>query len=1016
MTDYNLGTARGTIEIQYKGKGPQQATQDMDRMKKSTMGTNEALGKASRGMGIAGAVLAGGLAVAAKSAASFEKRLSGISAVSEATAKEMDQIRDKSLQLGKDTAFSAGESAQAIEELIKAGLSVKDVLNGAADATVNLAAAGEIDMPQAATIASNAMNQFGLAAKDMPKVADSIAGAANASAIDVGEFGQSLSQVGAVANLAGLSFEDTAVAIAELGNAGIKGSDAGTSLKSMLQRLQPTTKAASDEMQNLGILQLDAAKAAQFLAENGIKPAGKSIDSMTPQLKALAAELADVEPGSAAADKAFQKLMGSTAVMSNQFYDAEGNLKSLSEVQRILNSSLKDLTAEQKQATLQTLFGADAIRAAAILADNGAKGYDEMAKSMGKVSAADVAEERMNNLAGSVEQLKGSAETLGIALGTIILPALKNIVDTATGALDVLLSMSDGQQKVLVTGIAMAAGFLLGTAALIKIVQFARSARDAYLALKVAMLATGAVASAQAGFAALMAGMTGASTGATILTRGLNLLGKGIRLVVLGVRLLTVALLTNPIGLIIVAIIALVAAFVILYKKNEAFRNLVNKVWAAIKSAIGSVIDWFTGTAIPAFKSAMSAVGDAVKASLDFIKQVWGVIFKVITAPLKLAATLIMAYFNMYKLIIKTAITVIKAIWEGFWNTFGGVIKAAFGLVVALIKLNLAIIMLVIGSVLLLLKTLWNVFWNSLVAVVKFVWNLIVTTVKFYLNLVKTIVTAVLTAVKSLFSAIWGGIVSLTSNIWNGVKNAVSGPINAVRGIVSRAVSTVRSAVSGAWNAVKSVTSTVWNGLKTAVSKGIQGIVTLAKGIKAKVLAPFAGAASWLLDAGKNIIQGLLNGIEGMIGKVTSKLKKLTSLIPKVKGPERVDKKLLVPAGKWIMEGLDDSLTVGAKKVIGNLSKMNADIPATLNPTLKGSIDAAVNIPKTDLTSSASLRLQDAYANANKNKGLQPIEGKLTLDESGDAYIKAKAREVNVEDQEFGGVLNKMDGAGSNAY
>src|SRR5678816_4657152 len=101
-------------------------------------------------------------------------------------------------------------------ELIKAGISVEDTLNGAADATVALAAAGEIDLPQAATISANAMNAFGLAAKDLPHVADLIAGAANASAIDVGEFGQSLQQAGATAHLSGLSCDDLSCAIAAM--------------------------------------------------------------------------------------------------------------------------------------------------------------------------------------------------------------------------------------------------------------------------------------------------------------------------------------------------------------------------------------------------------------------------------------------------------------------------------------------------------------------------------------------------------------------------------------------------------------------------------------------------------------------------------------------------------------------------------------------------------------------------------------------------------------------------------
>jgi TP901 family phage tail tape measure protein len=352
---YNLGTAEGVITTSYNGKGADAAKKDIDGLQKSTMSTGEAVGKVGNTAGIAGAAIA---------AANFEQRMSAVQAVSGASGDEMDQLTKKALQLGKDTSFSAGEAALAIEELVKAGVSVPDVMNGAADATVALAAAGEIDLPEAAAIASNAMNQFNLSAQEMPKIADLIAGAANSSAIDVKDFGYSLSQVGAVANLAGASFDDTAAAIALMGNAGIKGSDAGTSLKTMLTNLQPQTTKAANLMKDLGLMTEDGA---------------------------------------------------------NQFYDAQGNLKSFSDIAGLLQNSLKGLTAQQKQQALTTLFGSDAVRGAAVFANQGAAGFDKMATSMTKIKAADVAKTRLDNFKGSLEAMKGSLETTGIIIGQIFL-------------------------------------------------------------------------------------------------------------------------------------------------------------------------------------------------------------------------------------------------------------------------------------------------------------------------------------------------------------------------------------------------------------------------------------------------------------------------------------------------------------------------------------------------------------------------------------------------------------------
>lgn len=967
MADYNLGTARGTIEIGYKGAGPKQAQADMEGVRKSSMSTDVALGKVARTAGISGLVLAGGLAVAANAASNFEARLSGIQAVSGATEKQMGRISDKALQLGKDTVFSAGESAQAIEELIKAGISVEDVLNGAADATVNLAAAGSIDMPTAAQISSNAMNQFGLTAKDMVGVVDSIAGAANASAIDVKDFGMSLGQVGAVANLAGLSFQDTAVAIAEMGNAGIKGSDAGTSLKAMFSRLQPSTKVAADELKRLGII-----------TEDG----------------------------------------------TNKFYDQNGRLKNLADVQQVLQDSLKGMTQQQKQAALQTIFGSDAIRAAAVLSGEGAAGYKKMADAMGKVSAADVAAKRMDNLKGSIEQLKGSGETLAIQLGTILIPTLTEIVDKVTAAVNWFSNLSDGQQQAAVTAIAITAGLLLTISALIKIVQFAQAARAAFVALRLAMLATSAASSLTAGFAAIAAGLTGSATGATFFTKTLNLLGRGLRVAGVAVKAFTLALLTNPIFLIIAAIVALVAALVLLYKKNEAFRNFVNAAWASIKDAIATTVEWITGTAIPAFIAAFQAVQNAVATAINFIRNHWRLIISILLGPFGIIIALVTAYFNQILAVITGTLNAIKAVWNAVWNTFGPLIKAVFGLIVAIIQLHFAIIRAIVLTALYAIKAIWDAIWWGISAVVKAVWAGIVMAVQTYLTILRAVITSVLGVIRAVVTSAWNVIRSVTVSVWNAIKNAVSGPVNALRGIVAAAVGAVRSSVSAAWNAARSATISLWNGIKNAVSSAISALMHIVSGIRGKITGVFSGAGGWLLSAGKAIVQGLIDGITSMVSKATGAIKKVTSGIGKFvpgspvrEGPLKVLNK--GRAGKKIVDMLAEGITdhsAALEKAMAAATNLPLEAHVT-QPVTQSFQQAAAQVPTTDLSTAAQQQWEAAFANANKNKAVIPYEGKMSIDESGEVWVKGKAREVNVEETEFGGVLTRMDGGGgSNDY
>ena len=404
-----------------------QLTAAQGRLDKATSRANTTLGKMRASIkgadfsglglmaGAAGGAIAGAYIAAGNAAVGFEQKMNGVKAVSGATNSEMAALSKKALQLGQDTVFSASEAGDALEELIKAGLPVKTVLNGAADATVNLAAASGVDMATAAGIAANALNSFKLSGQDAAHVADMIAGAANASAIDVGEFGLSMQQVSAVAYGAGLSFDETSVAIAEMGNAGIKGSDAGTSLKTMFLNLAPSTKSAANMMRQLGIITADG---------------------------------------------------------SNKFYDAQGNVKSLAEIQGVLQQATRGMSDEQRNAALKVMFGTDAIRAASVMAKEGTSGYNSLAGAMGKVSAESVSMTRMGGAAGAIENMKGAVETLAISLGTALIPvitiAAKGLAGLAQWATD-----NQGTVMVLAVAVGVFGAAMLGLAGAIGIATLA---------------------------------------------------------------------------------------------------------------------------------------------------------------------------------------------------------------------------------------------------------------------------------------------------------------------------------------------------------------------------------------------------------------------------------------------------------------------------------------------------------------------------------------------------------------
>ncbi len=744
---YDIGTARGVIEMEYNGRGVTQAQDDLQGLEDRGQKMGFTLNKAANMAGAGGLAIAGGLAVAVNSAANFEQRLSAIEAVSGATAGEMAKISDKALQLGKDTAFSATESALAMEELVKAGLSVDDVLNGAADAVVALAAAGEIDLPTAATIASNAMNQFGLAAEDMPKVADNIAGAANASAIDVGQFGESLQQVGAVANLAGVDFEDTATAIALLGNAGITGSDAGTSLKSMFQRLQPVTKKQKDLFEELNLITKDG---------------------------------------------------------SNQFYDQAGNLKDLASVSGVLQNALKGMSRQQKQAALNTLFGSDAIRAAAILSNQGAKGFDKMAASMAKTKAADVAATRMDNLKGRMEEMKGSLETVGIAIGTALLPVAEAIVGVIRELADAFLGLSDGAQRWIGITAAIVAASLLVFAGVAKMIIFLGRLRAAYIALRAAAV--------PAWLAAL-----------------------------------------GPIGLVIAAIAAVVAIIVILWKKSETFRSIIIGTWTAISSA---------ATAI------------------------WG------------------------------------AIRNFFSSTF--------------------------------------------------------------------------TAIGIIIKQAWNRIRSNTAAAWNIIYNVILAPLRGIIAILSGDTGKAIAIINNAWGIIRNATTAAWNAVKAVIMSKIDGIVQDVIGLKDRITGFFSGAGDWLVDAGRDIIQGLIDGIMdmlddlmGAVGKVTGAIGKFLPGSPVEEGPLKVLNRGY--AGKQIVKMMIDGL-------------------ASMTGPLADAMDGVVTVPTGYARpgpGSTPRPRRRGRGGATRRERL--VSGELRLDPSGRAFITGVAVDADDDGDDYDDTLGRMN-------
>lgn len=320
----------------------------------------------------AGAVGIGGLITnSAQKSMDFTAEISNIKALTGMQGAEIEAVRQRALDLGKSTKYSALEAAQGMTELLKAGVDTKSVLGEASQAALDLAAAGDLSLTEAAEVMSTAMNVFGT--KDATHVADLLAGAANASATDIHEMKYAFSQVAADAHGVGMSIDDVNVALATFAQYGQKGEKAGTGLRNMLNNLQPHTKPATETFSKFN-----------FLDSNG----------------------------------------------NSVFYTAEGKLKSMAEIADIMQKNLGKLNPAELDMALYDMFGVEGKGLAKVIMEQGAKAFIAMEKEMKKFTASSVALEKLNNAKGDIEQLRGAFETFQIEALAPLEPAIR-VVATA---------------------------------------------------------------------------------------------------------------------------------------------------------------------------------------------------------------------------------------------------------------------------------------------------------------------------------------------------------------------------------------------------------------------------------------------------------------------------------------------------------------------------------------------------------------------------------------------------------
>lgn len=937
---------------------------------------------------IAGLAIAGGLAAgvvsATNAAREFEQGLANVKSVSGATAAQMAALKEEALKLGASSKYSATQVTTAQEEMIKAGLNVDQVLKQTND-TLSLATAGDLELADAAEIAGIALNSFKKENLNMKIVADQMAGAANASATSVQELKYGFSASSAVAAGLNVKFNDLNTTLAVFANSGLKGSDAGTSLKTMLLRLQPTTKAAYAEFERLGLLTRDTGKGMQWLADNGIKPASNSWQDIEKAMKSHIATQLGVKETSSKVQKEFNEQAMQMGVISSAFFDANGQIKSQAEVAEILKKATEGLTDAQKQMSFNTMFGSDAIRAANIYANEGAAGFNKMAKEITKVSAADVAATKLNTVNGAIESMSGSLETFKISIGDKFLPVLKTI---ALGLQDMVNGFQDNKEinkfadnlaKVMeAAGPKVVKALEKITMAIVKLGNFMIENWDilepilagmvaGFYAFKILAVLEPIIAVYNT-LAAISAGVTTAW----------------------GVAM---AFLASPIFLIALAIGALVAIGIVLYKNWDTVSAFLKKSWEATKDVAiktwGAIKDFFSGlwdgtkevaistwnsitegltsawnstkevanTTWTAITSGIMAVWTPVKdfllgiwnaiseagaflwgrlqnswdvfASYFFpvFQTLWGAISSWFSAVIGTFQTIVSTVWETIKIYFGTVLGVIYAIFTGQWDKIGQVIQIGIGLMRDKIQEGWNKI-----------SALWQTAWNAIVSFVQAGWDYVKWLFTSAWDGIKAAIKFGWQAMQIIFTTYWNAIINGVVASWNWISNLFSTSVNGLKKLISDGWTNMKKSFTDGLNNIKDGALNAWNNIKSSFSNGASEAKNKVSNMIDDIKSFFKSLPGNLKQAGIDTINGFINGVLGMAGTLKSKIEKFVSdNIPKpikdvlgIASPS----KLLKQYGKWSMEGY----AIGVDNEAGTVQKAIKGVMEGVTATAKAGL------------------------------------------------------------------------------
>ena len=579
----------------------------------------------------------------------FDASMSKVSAISGATGDELSDLRDKAKEMGATTKFSATEASEAMQYMAMAGWKSEQMIDGISG-IMDLAAASGEDLATTSDIVTDALTALGMTAADSGHFADVLAAATSNANTNVSLLGESFKFVAPIAGSMGASAEDLSLALGLMANSGIKGTQAGNSLKNALINLVKPTDAQTDAMKALGlittktvnVIDSDKLEKAQNKVENktralekaqisyntAIEKYGESSDQAQKALLSFQTAENNLEDANIDLQKAQRGTSKEIATGASAFHDEYGNMKSLGDIMEVLRDKMQsvsvdlvdsegnlreydDIISELSQSeeglvqaeqlkNAAILFGKQNVSGMLAIINAGADDYNKLSDAINNAdgTAKNMSETMQNNLAGDMTLLKSQLEGIRIEFYEKLEPLLRKGVAWISENLPVIVD---------------------------KVYEVAYSVRDG---IKETVKVIDTISPALAAIGTAIAGIAILGFIQNIKTIGLALKAWAMstKLVTAAQWLLNAAMSANPIGLVVVAIGALVAAFAVLWNKSESFRNFWIGMWDKIKEATSVALNWmkefFTVTIPETFGKV-----------IDFFKNNWQTLLLLIVNP-----------------------------------------------------------------------------------------------------------------------------------------------------------------------------------------------------------------------------------------------------------------------------------------------------------------------------------------------------------------------------------------------